>query len=948
MPPPHLAPRDFVATWRATQLSERASYQQHFLDLCHLIGHATPAELDPTGRSFTFEAGVAKQGGGQGWADVWKRGAFAWEYKGKHANLDKAYQQLLQYREALQNPPLLIVSDIDTIVIHTNFTNTVKQVYTITLDDVLTTAGLTRLRDVFENPDAFRAAQTTEQVTREAATQFASLAARLRRWEGDDPAAAQRIAHFLIRLLFCLFAEDVGLLPNKLFSRLVESTRRRPALFAAQLGQLFTAMAEGGFFSMEDVPHFNGTLFDDASVIEMSSDELDLLAKASTLDWSSIEPAILGTLFERSLDPAKRSQLGAHYTSREDILLIVEPVLMLPLRRRWAAVQAQANDLAARRDAASVPAQRTRQQSELAALLQGFAQEIAGVRVLDAACGSGNFLYVALKQLLDLEKEVITFAGDIGVGRFFPNVGPEQLRGIEINEYAHELAQITVWIGYIQWLRDNGFGSPAQPILKTLDTIQHMDALLALDDAGKPYEPAWPDADVIVGNPPFVGGQKLLREFGETYITALRALYEGRVPGGADLVTYWFERARTLIENGSVQRAGLLTTQSIRAGISRRVLERIKESGDIFLGWSDRPWVLDGAAVRVSMIGFDNGTEQVRVLDGQEVSTIHADLTGVFSFTSIQTLAENKELCFRCDEKGGPFDIDAATAVHMITAPLNPNGRPNTDVVRPYINAYDLTHRGRGQWVIDFGADMPLEEAVLYELPFQYVEQAVKPIREVARNEREREFWWLHRRPAPDMRAAVAKLTRFIVTPRVAKHRLFMFLASDVLPDSRVAAIARNDDYFFGVLHSRVHEVWSLATSSRHGVGNDPTYNNTTCFETFPFPFPPGQEPQGDPRIAAIGAAAVRLVELRDNWLNPTDADEAELKKRTLTSLYNARPAWLAMVHAKLDQTVLAAYGWPADLSDVDMLEHLLALNLTRAAGDGAGGGGGVIPPGPR
>lgn len=331
-----LSPQEFVAKWRRVALTERSSYQQHFLDLCRLIGHPAPADIDPTGESFTFEAGATKQKGGQGWADVWKKGFFGWEYKGKHANLDKAYQQLLQYRESLQNPPLLVVSDTDHIIIHTNFTNTVKQTFTLGFDDLLKPQGLKQLRDVFYDADAFRAPQTRTQVTEDAAREFAKLAEHLRKWEGSSPAAAHTIAHFLIRLLFCLFAEDIGLLPNSLFSRLVESTRRRPQLFAAQLGQLFDAMANGGFFAMTDILHFNGKLFDDATVLDLDSEALDILAKVSNLDWSSIEPAILGTLFERSLDPAKRSQLGAHYTSRADIMLIVEPVLMAPLRRTWA------------------------------------------------------------------------------------------------------------------------------------------------------------------------------------------------------------------------------------------------------------------------------------------------------------------------------------------------------------------------------------------------------------------------------------------------------------------------------------------------------------------------------------------------------------------------------------------------------------------------------------
>lgn len=905
--PASITPQQFVAKWRGDTRKERSVSQEHFIDLCRMLAHETPGE-NRTG-TLAFEAGADKQRGSHGWADVWKKGYFAWEYKGPHANLEKAYQQLLQYRESLQNPPLLVGSDIQTIVVHTNFTNTVKQIITLTLDDLLTPAGLKRLRDIFEHPEAFKAPQTTAQVTEAAAREFARLAELLRKW-GEDP---QKTAHFLIRLLFCLFAEDIGLLPEQLFSRLITRTRAKPAAFAQQLRQLFEAMATGGWFGSDEIRYFNGRLFDNADVLELDSDGLDILARVSALDWSSIEPAILGTLFERSLAPEKRAQLGAHYTSKDDILLIVEPVLMAPLRRQWAALQPQARVLAAQRDAASGNA-RTRRDAELRALLVGFASQIASVRVLDPACGSGNFLYVALKQLLDLEKEVITFAGDLGAGTFFPSVSPEQLRGIELNEYAHELAQITVWIGYIQWLRDNGFGAPSDPILKPLDTIKHMDAILAFDAQGQPYEPVWPEADVIIGNPPFVGGQKLLRELGESYINRLRALYEGRVPGGADLVTYWFERARLLIEQVKVQRAGLLSTQAIRAGVNRRVLERIKETGDLFMAWQDRPWILDGAAVRVSMVGFDNGTEETRFLDNQAVTNIYADLTGQFNLTAAQPLKENYNLCFRCDEKGGPFDISTNVATQMLATSINPNGRPNTDVVRPYINAYDITHRSRGIWIIDFGVDMPLEEAALYEHPFHYVELFVKPIRQQSRNEREKLFWWLHRRPAPEMRLAVDKLTRFIVTPRVAKHRLFIFLPSSALPDSRLAAIARDDDYFFGVLHSRIHEKWSLAQASTHGDGAEggrPVYNVTSCFETFSFPWAPGQEPPGDPRVEAIAAAARRLVELRDNWLNPPGADAAELKQRTLTNLYNQRPAWLAMAHQKLDAAVFAAYGPP-------------------------------------
>lgn len=928
--PPTLTPHEFVQKWRSSSLRENAAYAEHFIDLCRLVDHPTPAAVDQEGTTFTFQAGVRKQSGKQGWADVFKRGYFGFEYKGKHADLDKAYAQLLQYREALDNPPLLIVSDMATILIHTNFTNTTKQVYTLTLDDLLTPAGLKRLRAVFYDPEAFRAPQTTAQVTETAAKEFAKLAESLRKW-GEDP---HRAAHFLIRLLFCLFAEDTGLLPAGLFSRLLEHTHTRPAAFAAQLQQLFAAMSTGGWFGADEIAHFNGKLFDDATVLELDSDALAVLARVSTLDWSSIEPSIFGTLFERSLDPSKRSQLGAHYTSRDDILLIVEPVLMAPLRRKWAEVQERARKLATKRDAAS-GGLRTRLDNELRALLVGLAQEIAGVRVLDPACGSGNFLYVALKQLLDLEKAVITFAGDIGAGTFFPSVSPEQLYGIEVNDYAHELAQVTVWIGYIQWLRDNGFGAPSQPILKALDTIKQMDAILVFDEQGRPIEPVWPQADVIIGNPPFLGGKRLRSELGNAYVDAIFALYDGRVPREADLVIYWFERTRALIAGGKVRRAGLLATNSVRQPQNRPVLSRIKHTGDIFMAWSDREWVLDGAQVRVSLVGFDDGSESQHTLDGMTVASINPNLTSATNVTSAQRLQENANLAYMGDTKGGAFDIPSEIAVNMITAPINPNGRPNTDVVRPWVNGMDITRRSRGMWIIDFGIDMPEDEAALYELPFEYILREVKPERMKNNRATYRERWWIHVEPRPAMWRALQPLKRFIVTPSVAKYRLFAWLAHPTVPDHKLFVIAREDDYFFGILHSRVHELWSLATASRQGVGNDPVYNNTTCFETFPFPWPPGKEPQGDPRVTAIADAAHRLVELRENWLNPPGADEATLKKRTLTNLYNERPTWLDNAHKKLDRAVLDAYGWPHDLSDEDILARLLALNLERAVGQG-------------
>ncbi len=932
----HLDVPTFVARWQRSTLTERRAAQQHFLDLCTVLGEPTPAATDPDGSFYTFEKGARKTSGAGGWADVWKRRYFAWEYKGKHKDLKAAYRQIQQYREDLESPPLLVVCDLNRFEVHTNYTNTVKTVYAFDLDDLLSNEPtptcawppLEVLRAVFTNPELLRPNRTTNSVTEAAAREFATLADSLR-LRDEDPEAT---AHFLMRLLFCLFAEDIGLLPERLFTTLIERTRTRPPDFTTRLGLLFAAMATGGSFGSEDIAYFNGGLFADAAVPALTSADLATLARAAALDWASIEPAIFGTLFERSLDPAKRSQLGAHYTSRDDILLIVEPVLMAPLRRRWAIVREEAQAVIARRDAAS-GGTRTRYQQSLERLLLAFTDEIAAVRVLDPACGSGNFLYVALKRLLDLWKEVSVFAAASGVAGLLPDsVGPQQLYGVELNVYAHELASVVVWIGYIQWLHDNGFGVPDSPILKPLHNIRHMDALLAYDETGRPIEPPWPEADVIIGNPPFLGGSKLRRELGNAYVEKLWSLYEGQVPGGADLVCYWFERARAVVAHNQSARAGLLATNSIRGGVNRRVLERIKESGNIFMAWDDRPWVLDGAAVRVSIVGFDSGLEQGHILDGLPVESINVDLTAQFDLSQARHLRENDGLCFRSDEKGGPFDIAPDLASQMINAPLNPNGRPNTDVVRPYVNGLDVTRRRRGMWIIDFGVNTPHADAALYELPFEYAQRVVRPVRAAVSNARERTHWWLHRRPAPDMRQAVAMLSRFIVTPAVAKHRLFVWFDSDAIPDHQLYVFARNDDYFFGVLHSKAHELWALRTCTWLGIGNDPRYTPTTTFDTFPFPWGPGQEPVGDPRVEAIADAARNLTALRDHWLNPPEATEGELKKRTLTNLYNGRPTWLALAHERLDHAVLDAYDWPHDLGDEEMLGRLLALNLDRAA----------------
>ena len=906
-----MTPHEFQRKWQGHTLTERASYQQHFLDLCALVGHPTPAEVDPTGASFCFEKAVAKQWGGGGFADVWKRDHFGWEYKGPHADLDKALHQLLLYRRDLENPPLLVVCDTDLIRVHTDFTNTANTIYEVTTADLTDPDKLEILRKVFHDPMALRPGRTPDQVTQAVASQVGDVAQAMRE-RGVEPHEA---AHFLMKVVFALFAEDIGLLRRGLLTEVLAGMVDDPDGLDDILRQLFEAMATGGRLHVDRIDHFNGGLFDDSATVRLESEEIAALARIAADDWGQVEPAVFGTLFERGLDPARRAQLGAHYTSKEDILLVIEPVLMAPLRREWESVRAGCEELAEKAEAADTTRKRQNHRDEISARVRGFMERLAGVRVLDPACGSGNFLYVALNALKDLELEVIQATAAWSAEAPFPAVDPGQLYGLEIDPYAVELAQLTVWIGYLQWCQRHGFLGSDRPLLKKHDNIQQRDAILAFDEEGNPAEPSWPQVDVIVGNPPFLGDKKLRGELGDEYVERVFGVYKGRLPNGADLCCYWFERARSEIEAGRARRAGLLATNSIRQSANLVVLDRIQESGGIFMAWSDREWILDGAAVRISIVGFDDGSETSRMLDGEPVGRINADLTSTADLTRARRLEANAGVAFMADTKGGAFDIGRDVAEQMLAAP-NPHGRPNSDVVKPWWNGLDVTRRSRDMWIIDFGCTMSERDAALYEAPFEYVRSHVKPAREATQRAQYRASWWLHTRPRPEMRAALAGLSRYVATVVIAKHRLFAWVPSEVLSDHALIVFPREDDYFLGVVHSRLHEKWALGICS--SLEDRPRYTPTTCFETFPFPRPTEEQ------RAAIAEAAKALHETRQSAL---DNDP----KLTMTALYNKRPTWLDNLHKDLDRAVLAAYGWPEDIGDEELLERLLALNLERA-----------------
>jgi hypothetical protein len=995
-----MTPKEFVERWSQSTLREQQGAQSHFNELCELVGHKTPTQADPEGKFFTFEEQVTKATGGKGRADVWKQGHFAWEYKGKHKDLDAAYAQLSAYRGDLGNPPLLVVCDFLEYRIYPQWPNTSGQPFKFTNQDLLDREAQNYIRWLLESPEKFLELRQTElqkreQLTKHLAEKFAHLADLMREQRNDDGQftwQSMQIARFLTKLVFCLFAEDVDLLPRPfnetIFRYITESAiDGLPEMFVETMQMLFSAM-DGRVpgFIMKPVPYFNGGLFADSAPgrddglealdLTLIATGINLLKEVSEADWRKVDPSIFGTLFEGALDPRKRTQLGAHFTSESDIRLIVEPVLMLPLYREWDTVRDQAEPLMQTYLKKETPRSEQEARTKLIQLHDQMMNRLEKIRVLDPACGSGNFLYVSLRLMKDLEGKVRKFFEPLALP-FRDVVTPRQLYGIEKDEFAAKLAHVVAWIGYLQWrYEDEGIlhyklprrtehprqlphpiiqdkNSPDEP-----DRIICADSIMRYDAEGNPYEPEWPEVDVIVGNPPFLGGNRIRSELGDT-VDKLFKLYDGRVPAFADLVCYWFEKAQAHIKMGKAKRAGLLATNSIRGGVNREVLKHIKENGDIFMAWADRDWVLEGAAVRVSMVGFDGGQETVKTLDGEIASTINTDLTGSVDITQAKQLTENLNLQFEGTKKGASFDITSEIASQMLQA-TNTSGRSNSDVVRSWTNGSDIVRRPSGTWIIDFGTNMPIEEAKLYELPFKHAEKYVKSKYEASRSR-----WWLHERTRPEMREALAPLSRFIGTPRVAKHRIFVWQLSSTLPDSATIAIAREDDYFFGVLHSKLHEIWSLLMGT--SLEDRPRYTPTTTFETFPFPWSPGKEDTSSPAYQAISAAAKRLHEERDEWLNPPElmGENAGLgaadllKKRTLTNLYNALEDYrkrgngeksvngprkaptaadtfaprLHELHTALDRAVCDAYGWPHNVlnDEEEMLRRLLALNLERA-----------------
>ncbi len=1051
-----MTPQTFITKWGpggpAYALNEEQGAQSHFIDLCDVLGVPRPGSVV----GYKFEEKSALIGGRIGYADVFKQGAFAWENKAPGKNLDAALKQLLTYSLALSNPPILVVCDRLTIRIHTQFTGHPTETHSVELEELEQPEKLALLRRIWLEPESFRPKKTSRDITEAAAKSFATLADGLRK-RGPNKATqalaaqshADDVAHFLTQCLFCFFAEDVGLLPGRMFEGLVNNRRLTSDLLTEGLSKLFTAMRDGGMYGNDHIPWFNGGLFKTIHVPPLTVLDTTELRNAASLNWSAIDVSIFGTLFERGLDPSKRSQLGAHYTDPATIQRIIEPVLTRPLLQIWELLTTVLIGLLAK----SKKKNDANYQAAHAKFIE-WLDQLKNYRVLDPACGSGNFLFLGLKALKDIEHKSHLDAAAMGLEREADLVtGPHNMLGIELNEYAAELARVTVWIGELQWRLQHGYEFKTNPVLELLDHIECRDALIEFlplppgegrgegsptassatrdesragqtpaahtlrflksppvsappaplkaesersnlgsdprpQGAGsdpnlrttgasagsgadlsapklRAIEASWPPSSIVIGNPPFLGDKKMRLELGDEYTEALRKVYAGRVPGGADLVTYWFEKARGHIESKGLGAAGLVATNSIRQAANRKVLDRVCATSRIYDAWSDEPWVNEGAAVRVSLIS--QGWGECCFLNGTQVAHINADLTdgsGGFDLTKAQPLPENKNVCFFGLSLAGEFTVTGQLARSWLLKGGNPNGKPNSDVIRPIWNGADVTRRAADRWVIDF-ALMDESEARLYELPFQHLVRFVYPVRVANNREARARMWWRHGEARPAMRTALSGHARFIVTSETSKHRYFVWSPAGIAPEHKLVVIPRSDDQAFGVLSSRIHVVWALATGST--LEDRPVYTTSRCVE--PFPFPSGltlnlkSSRYRNPQSNAIASTAKRLNDLRENWLNPPEwtqvvpeviplgmstspypdrilpklGHEKDLAERTLTKLYNARPAWLAAAHQALDEAVATAYGWAdytADMPDEEILKRLLALNLQRAGED--------------
>jgi hypothetical protein len=1027
----------FITRWQGVQLtsaSELSTSQTFILDLCALLGVPTP--LPTQAQDYLFERPITFQHGdgstSAGRIDCYKRSAFVWESKklrntpvaGKRFDIAllaaraqaENYARALPVSEIAQGrPPFLVVADIGHVLeIYADFTQS-GATYTpfpdprhhrITLADLHDAAIRERLSKIWLDPLALDPSRASARVTREVSEQLAGLAKSLE----QSGHRADHVAAFLTRCLFSMFAEDVELLPKGSFAGLLEKHGKDPATLQRMLQALWADMDSGGFSAAlaTQVLKFNGKLFKqptaDGYSLLLNAEQIKRLALAAGSNWREVEPAIFGTLLERALHVDERHALGAHYTPRAYVERLVLPTVVEPLRQQWQLAQAAALVLASEAaeltgKAADAKMQEAREQ------IKQFLHQLCTLRVLDPACGSGNFLYVTLEHLKRLEGEVINQLEALGekqstLGLEGETVSPRQLLGIELNERAAALAELVLWIGYLQWhIRTRGNKAVAEPVVHDFGNIEHRDAVLAWDEMDLAYDadgnlltrwdgktfkthPAtgeqvpdetavlpqwkyirakkakWPKADYIVGNPPFIGKLKMREALGDGYVEALRKVWHD-VPDSADFVMYWWSQAARLTADGKTRRFGLITTNSLTQSFNRRVVQQAMDNG-ITLAYAiaDHPWVdnANGAAVRIAMtVGtkaanpgllLDVITEtsgeygEVSVSTTEKIGVIHADLTIGANLADAVSLHANERL-----STTGVIPHGEGMLVTPEQAAKFEHGAP----VKAYRNGKDLTATSRNLMVIDCYGMTAEEVRTLYPNLYQWLLDRVKPDRDANRDKDLRDKWWLHRRNNEDMRRSLAGLPRYIATVMTAKHRIFQFLEGNILPDQKLVVIGLNNAFYLGVLSSSIHVALSQAMGGWLGVGNDPVYVKSRCFETFPFPAEDtGLTPALRERIAS-------LAEQMDAHRKRQQAAHPGL---TLTGMYNVLEALragraltakektihtdglvavLASLHAELDAAVLSAYGCGGLTANDALLERLVALNAQRAREEAAG-----------
>jgi len=997
----------FIARWQAAGGSERANYQLFVQELCLLLDVPTPdpAREDTRDNAYVFERRVTfRHGDGtesSGFIDCYRRGNFVLEAKkirkaegsGFDDALMRARGQAEQYARALPategRPPFLLVVDVGNVIeLYAEFTRS-GATYTpfpdprshrIHLTDLRDEALRNRLRTVWIDPLALDPSRVSAKVTRDVAARLARVAQVL---EGTCH-APESVAQFLSRCLFSMFAEDVGLLPKRAFTNLLEGLKDSPQQFVPLVRELWTAMDRGDFSTAirTDVLRFNGKLFKDPVVLSLDRDQIDLLLEAARADWQHVEPAIFGTLLERALDPEERHALGAHYTPRAYVERLVLPTVVEPLRDDWQLAQGAALVLA-----------REGKLDDARKQLREFHHRLCTVRVLDPACGSGNFLYVTLEHLKRLEGEVLNQLDELGdtQGRMElagVTVDPHQLLGIEINPRAAAIAEMVLWIGYLQWhFRTRGQVMPPQPVLKDFHNIECRDAVLAYDKvefvmderglpvtrwdgktmkkhpvtgenvpderAQKPMEryvnprkAEWPKADFVVGNPPFIGTKRMRSLLGDGYVDALRGTLK-QIPESADYVMYWWDHAATLVGATALRRFGLITTNSLSQSFNRRVIESHltgKTPLSLVFAVPDHPWVdaADGAAVRISMTVAERGSHEgvryevraestgdsgeVSVELAKRVGSLHADLRiGANIAASVGLVANSGISGMGVALHGAGFILDPEAAADLrLTGP---------EVIRSYLGGRDLLDRPRVRYLVDFSGLSETEARSRNPAAFQRIVDRVKPERDQNRRDSIRELWWRFGWERPLVRKAIEELPRYIGTTETAKHRAFQFVPADVLCDHMVICIAMADGLILGTLSSQIHVTWALAAGGT--LEDRPRYNKTRCFETFPFP-------------AATDAQQSRVRTLAEQLDVHRKRQQAAHADLTLTGMYNvleklrsSEPltakekvihedglvSVLKTLHDDLDLAVLDAYGWS------DLAPLVQVVNGNTAAG---------------